>query len=515
MRIGQRLALQTSVVFLVSACTMLMLAWFAQRNADDHAAGAVLRDADQALSAMQVLGYEMRYWHFERAHHQWRIEREALLEGLAGFQPADRDERAMRENLIRQGDDLLPRLVEALRNSRSRDVPHAEDLVDIQLRRLLTTQAIMANDVHRLLAGNSRRMRMQDHRSNRFMQAMLVLFILVSAASGWRLYVAAVRPLLSLRRTTAQLAQGDLGARSSVRSNDEFGELARGLDQMAEALQTTLASRAELEREIRARRALARNREAALAELQRSNAELDAFAYVASHDLQEPLRVVSSFLQLIERRYGDQLDAKGRRWIAFAVDGAQRMYGLIDDLLSYSRVTTRARPFVDVDLEVLMGQVRNDLAETIAAAGAELQLGPLPTIHADVSQLRQLLQNLVANAVKFAQPGRAPRICVRAEPINLERPGAHTPAWRICVEDNGIGIEPAYHERIFQVFQRLHTREEYPGTGIGLAICKKIAERHGGTIHLRSTPGEGSCFCVDLPPEPPRPALPPSPQRSD
>ena len=226
------------------------------------------------------------------------------------------------------------------------------------------------------------------------------------------------------------------------------------------------------------------------AALERSNAELEQFAYVASHDLQEPLRTVSSYVQLLAERYASRIDARADRYINHSVSAVERMYTLINDLLAYSRVGTRGRDLVPTKTANVLDHVLEGLATTIRETAAEITWDPPPTVRADATQLGQLLQNLLGNALKY-RGDRPPRIH-----IGVQRQGGH---WQFAVRDNGIGIDPAYAERIFLVFQRLHTQDEYSGTGIGLAICEKIVERHGGQLWVESQVGQGATFFFTLP----------------
>jgi len=239
-------------------------------------------------------------------------------------------------------------------------------------------------------------------------------------------------------------------------------------------------------RDITARKAAEAHLLRKVEELNRSNVELAHFASIASHDLQEPLRMVASYTQLLSKRYKGKLDADADEYIAFAVDGASRMQQLIRDLLAYSRAGTKGKDLVDTCSEKTLQRALVNLSGAIVESGALVTHDPLPTVLADEMQLTQLFQNLVGNAIKYQSPG-TPRIHISAA-RNVEK------KWMFSVQDNGLGIDPQYFERIFGMFQRLHKRDEFAGTGIGLAICKKIVERHGGSISVESQPGQGSTF---------------------
>jgi signal transduction histidine kinase len=252
----------------------------------------------------------------------------------------------------------------------------------------------------------------------------------------------------------------------------------------AEAVVRTL--NAELELKVAQRTAELADR---AKDLERSNTELQQFAYVASHDLQEPLRTISSFTQLLAKRYREKLDDKAREFIDFAVDGCKRMQAQINDLLAFSRVGTQAKPSLPVSCDVVVDRVLKTLKVSIDESKAVISRDSLPVVLADEIQLGQLFQNLIGNAIKF-RTANTPKIHISAvqDPVG----------WKISVRDNGIGIAPEHGDRVFVIFQRLHTKSEYPGTGIGLAICKKIAERHGGRIWFEPAPVGGTTFCFTI-----------------
>jgi len=312
-------------------------------------------------------------------------------------------------------------------------------------------------------------------------------------------------PIRDLTRAAHRAVSGDLSGRAKVQTHDEVGELAlafnnmmqsiesarEGLERKVEQRTTELRARNEdLAREIEERKKARREREKTLAELERSNRDLEQFAYVASHDLQEPLRMVASFVDLLAKKYKGKLDGDADQYIGFAVNGARRMQRLIRDLLSYSRVRTRGKPPEPVNAEKALELAIANLATTIQEAGAEVTYDRLPTVMADQTQLGQLFQNLIGNALKF-RADEPPHIHVTAQ-----REGE---TWRFSVRDNGIGIDPELADQVFVIFRRLHGREEYKGTGIGLAVCKSIVERHGGRIWVESAPGEGATFHFTLP----------------
>jgi light-regulated signal transduction histidine kinase (bacteriophytochrome) len=278
-----------------------------------------------------------------------------------------------------------------------------------------------------------------------------------------------------------RVSEGDLHARVTGTSKVELLDALKTLtNKMIDNTSDEITQRKDAQEKLRE----------TLAELARSNTDLEQFAYVASHDLQEPLRMISSYVQLLARRYSGKLDADADEFIDFAVDGAARMQRLINDLLTYSRMGRRKKPFEPTDVNYVLSQTIVNLKNAIEESQAVITNDGLPTVMADEAQVCQLLQNLVSNAIKFRSNG-PPHIHISSQQENGQ--------WIFSVSDDGIGIDPQYHERIFAIFQRLHGRTEYDGTGIGLSVCKSIIERHGGKIWLESEFGKGSTFYFSIP----------------
>ena len=308
--------------------------------------------------------------------------------------------------------------------------------------------------------------------------AIGLLLIVVLLVLGLR--AAAIRPLHALAAQARRVADGDFKHEVTVRGPREVTNLAADVNSMRERILAELSTTKQANAILQAH----------AEELQRSNAELEQFAYVASHDLQEPLRKVASFSQLLQRRYAGKLDARADQYIEFAVDGAKRMQALINDLLAYSRVGRSAREPALVPSDEALTQARANLADQIEQTGATIETGHLPLVLAEMPLLIAVFQNLLSNALKFSGP-KPPRVV-----ITVRR---DEPFWRFSFSDNGIGIEPEYAERIFVIFQRLHERSAYTGTGIGLAMTKKIIEYFGGRIWLDTTYTEGARFLFTLP----------------
>jgi signal transduction histidine kinase len=322
---------------------------------------------------------------------------------------------------------------------------------------------------------------------DRILVAIVAAFLVGTILLGLLMRRAVTRPLAVLAASCRRIAGGDFAHSIVARGSKDIRAIAGDVENMRGRIVTELgvsqSDRARLD--------------AQAVELRRSNAELEQFAYVASHDLQEPLRKVASFCQLLEQRYGSALDERGIEYIGFAVDGAKRMQVLINDLLTFSRVGRLNVTRTTVDLDSTLDTALGNLATAIEESKAQIvrRGGPLPQVIGDATLVTMLWQNLIGNAVKFRRDDRVPRIVIDCE----RGSGDHGGHWIFSVTDNGVGIAPEFAEKVFVIFQRLHGRDTYTGTGIGLAVCKKIVELHGGTIGIDTGNSSGSRFWFTLP----------------
>ena len=316
--------------------------------------------------------------------------------------------------------------------------------------------------------------------------AIVVAFFSAAVVMAMLVRGAVTRPLAALAKSCRNITDGNFDEKIVPQGPKDIRAIAADVEDMRQRIVD------ELEGSRLARAQLADQ----AIDLQRSNAELEQFAYVASHDLQEPLRKVASFCQLLEKRYGDKLDERGTEYIAFAVDGAKRMQVLINDLLTFSRVGRLNPTHVEVDVDATLDDAIANVETAISESGAEIvrQSRPLPRIMGDPTLLTMVWQNLIGNAVKFRRDGVTPRILIDcSEKSNGQN------SWFFTVSDNGIGIPQEFSDKVFVIFQRLHGRDAYTGTGIGLALCKKIIEYHGGSIWIDTSFTEGTRFCFTIP----------------
>ncbi len=331
-------------------------------------------------------------------------------------------------------------------------------------------------------------LRHTDAWRDRVLIALVVIFFSTAAVLGILVRDIVSRPLSALALACPRITEGNFDETiGPPRRPKDIRDMAIDVENMrrriVDELEVSRSAREQLDEQT--------------IELRRSNAELEQFAYVASHDLQEPLRKVASFCQLLEKRYGDQLDERGTEYIAFAVDGAKRMQVLINDLLTFSRVGRLGTSEAEVDLDAPLAGALSNLATAVEESGAEIvrPSEPLPRIVGDPTLLTMLWQNLIGNAVKFRREDGAPRIVIECEPGTGDREGE----WLFRVSDNGIGIPEEFADKVFVIFQRLHGRDAYHGTGVGLALCKKIVEHHGGTIRIDTSYTDGTRFEFTLP----------------
>ncbi|MFE7741191.1 CHASE3 domain-containing protein [Nocardia sp. NPDC057455] len=414
-----------------------------------------------------------------------------LRELLAGRQPQLDELDAVEQSARRWRTEYAEPLVAALASGTTRGIePSTPSRGKPLFDELRTRFDVQSNSLAATIAHDEDELAHTRTVRDAVLAGMVVAFLLTGVLLTVLIRRLIARPLGSLTDASLRVAGGDFDHHIDVHGPADLATVAHAVESMRRRIVAELDS--------------SRAQEAALAEqktdldlqameLRRSNAELEQFAYVASHDLQEPLRKVASFCQLLEKRYGDKLDERGKQYIDFAVDGAKRMQVLINDLLTFSRVgriTDRTEPTA---LGQSLDKALTNLSTAIDDTATRIRRpDELPEIVGDPTLLTMLWQNLIANAIKFREPERAPELEITCEP------GENGSDWLLSVSDNGIGIAPEFAEKVFVIFQRLHSREEYSGTGIGLAVCKKIVEYHGGRIWIDTDYTAGARFCFTL-----------------
>jgi signal transduction histidine kinase len=488
MRIRTQIIISIIVSVLVIAVVGTILFFNYQQLAVASENEQIADDIVQGSYELSNLQNDYLLHNSDRSRSQWEEKYHTLQDQFSHFRITDPVQQVTLKSILesdRQLLDIFSRIVESGKTTGSANgAPADPELIQIRWSRLGVQTQGMIFDASRLsgmIKADTSRIQQENNWLIVFMISALLLVILLNYVIVNR---HILRSLEALRKGTGIIGSGNLDYSLDESSKDELGDLSRAFNRMTGNLKLVTASKADLEREVAERKRAEEN-------LARSNRELQQFAYVSSHDLQEPLRMISSFVQLLEKRYKGKLDQDADEFIGFVVEGTSRMQRMIQDLLTFSRVQSRGVEFAPVDTNEVFEKTVFSHQIMIKEAGAVVTKDDLPTVMGDETQLSQLFQNLIDNAIKFRRAEETPKVHISAQ-----RKGND---WEFSVQDNGIGIDPQYFDRIFIIFQRLHSREAYEGTGIGLAVCMRIVERHGGRIWVESEPGRGSLFHFTLP----------------
>lgn len=464
---------------LILVMTIGLMLFFANRRINEARDRArIASDITNEVLEMNLFIQRYLRFHEERPRIQIQVVNDSLERSLESFTAKSPEEQELINTIRRNKQALGVLLSELMKTHGEMFKGQTEDSRLFEERvigQIVARTWEIISGAFQLADTMDKRIRAIQDKRNFSIMAMLILVGTGVISGSLLVGKNIIEALTNLKNGTEIIAGGKLDYRVHIESNDEIGQLSHSFNQMGGALQESYAA------------------------LERSNRELQEFAFVASHDLQEPLRKIQSFGERLKTKYEDSLGDEGKDYLERMTGAAKRMQGLIQALLSYSRVTTKAEPFSSVDLNRIAQEVLADLETTMEATGGRVKVSDLPTLEADPNQMRQLFQNLLSNALKFHGEEK-PLIKISGQ--RMRQP--QVSHYMILVEDNGIGFDEKYLDRIFNPFQRLHGRGTYEGTGIGLAICRKIAERHGGNITARSTPGKGSTFIITLPAEQPR-----------
>jgi signal transduction histidine kinase len=489
-----RIKTQFRINILVSICLAVVVAGvllYADREIDREMAKNLLADRiSKGVFELFMVSNTYLTYHEERPREQWNLKLASLKKMIDDAKAAAKNPDENLEILSKRCDEMgaLFQRITSFAQRMSKPNPKEAAPVREAYERLTTNLTAKGQE----MINHSFLLIQESNRDLASVKQRAIISVIVATLFAIALSIA-ISLLLSrriltdtrlLQKGTEIVAGGNLDYRLEIQRDDEIGRLTRAFDEMTRRL-------SESERE----------RESYVKKLAQSNRELEDFAFVASHDLQEPLRKIQTFGDRLKDKYGETIGEGGRDYLERMQNASVRMQALIQGLLTYSRVTSRPEPISQVSLEALIKEVISDLSVRIEQTGGQVKVGALPVIEASPNQMRQLFQNLLSNALKFHGEER-PLIKVSGRKRDHRLPkaeGINEPCVEILVEDNGIGFDEKYLDRIFLPFQRLHGRSHYEGTGIGLAICRKIVERHGGTITARSIPGKGATFITVLP----------------
>lgn len=486
-----RLITLVSIVLVAAFGASLLLSFYWEKNS--MVEETISHSINAKVMNINLLTNDYLLGRSERAMRQWwavydELGRLCAPAVFAGLEPKEVMNRII-EKHVHLSDIFSSLLVLYERTDKDRAAEEMEKRLFSRL--LIDTQLLftLSHKLHELTMEHSRSLQ----QSTMWLRMLLfiALFVVMSVNSYW-LVRKLVTPIDKLIKGTEIIGSGKLEYTVATEANDEIGELSRSFDRMTASIRAITASRDELDREVGERNKAEAMLRKVMENLERSNRELEQFASIASHDLQEPLHKIMAFGELLKSRTRDSLGEQDRDYIDRMRNAAIRMRQLIDDLLMYSRVTTQGGPFEPVNLADVLADVISVFDHRLEKTSGEVTVGPLPLVIADRLQMGQLFQNLIGNALKFRKIDVAPAIRVNGRLIG-------NGFAEIRVDDNGIGFDEKYLDRIFTLFQRLHGGNEFAGTGIGLALCRKIVERHGGTLTAQSMPGEGASFIVILP----------------
>jgi len=485
---------QFRINILISSCLALVVAgilFYADREIDRETEKNYLADRiSKGVFELFMVSNTYLTYREDRPREQWNLKLASLKKMIDDARLAAKNRDENLEILSKRCDEMGALFRQITSYAQRIDKPSQKEaaLVREAYERLITNLTAkgqeMVNHAFLLIQESNRDLASVKTRAIASVIGSTLLAIGISILISLLLSRRILADLGLLQKGTGIVAGGNLDYRVDIQSDDEIGQLANAFNEMTHRLK-------ESEKE----------RESYIKKLAQSNRELEDFAFIASHDLQEPLRKIQTFGDRVKDKWGDRLGEEGRDYLVRMQNAATRMQALILALLTYSRVTTRPEPFSRVALTPLVQEVVSDLAARIEATGARVEVGELPVIESSPLQMRQLFQNLLSNSLKYRSEEK-PVIRVSANTVDDPARGKKDPdgQWvKILVKDNGIGFDEKYLDRIFLPFQRLHGRSQYEGTGMGLAICRKTVERHGGTITAKSAPGKGATFIVTLP----------------